>query len=154
MAIFKLKVTIFLWVCLVLPSILANPIKYCDKKGDYAVKVKGVEMKPDPVVSGEEAQFMISASSGKSISGGKVTISVNYLGIRVHSEDIDLCKETSCPVPAGDFALKHVQTLPGITPKGSYGLKMIVKDGDGKLLTCIKFNFKIVDGVAAYVSDS
>ncbi|XP_074294981.1 uncharacterized protein LOC141622859 [Silene latifolia] len=154
MAICKLKVVIFLWVCLVVPSILAKPIKYCDKKGNYAVKVKGVEMIPDPVVSGAEAQFKISASTGKSISGGKVTIRVNYLGVPIHSEDIDLCKETSCPVAAGDFALKHIQTLPGITPPGSYGLQMLVKDEAGKVLTCIRFSFKIVRGGGAYVSDS
>ncbi|XP_074268108.1 uncharacterized protein LOC141591617 [Silene latifolia] len=153
MAICRFKVTLFLWVCLVLPSILAKPIRYCDKKGHYDVKVKGVVMNPDPVVSGEKAEFKISASSGKSISGGKVSINVYFLGIFVHSEKIDLCKETPCPVGPGDFVLSHFQTLPGITPAGSYSLKMSIADDDNHLLTCIRFNFKIVRGARASVSE-
>lgn len=36
-----------------------------DRKGNYAVKVSGVEMSPDPVVRGKPATFSISASTGK-----------------------------------------------------------------------------------------
>lgn len=36
-----------------------------DKNGEYAVKVKGVDMSPDPVVRGKPATFRISASTGK-----------------------------------------------------------------------------------------
>jgi len=39
-----------------------------DKKGNYAIKVKGVELKPDPVKPGEPAVFNIYASSGSSLS--------------------------------------------------------------------------------------
>lgn len=39
-----------------------------DKKGNYAVKVKGVEFEPDPVKPGEPAVFKIYASSGNSVS--------------------------------------------------------------------------------------
>ncbi|KAL9238666.1 hypothetical protein vseg_013059 [Gypsophila vaccaria] len=154
MAIFRPKITLILLVCFAVSSILATSVRYCDKKGNkYAVKVKGVEMNPDPVVSGEQAEFKISAKSGKSISGGQVTISVYYLGIFVHSEDIDLCQETSCPIAPGDFVLSHVQTLPGITPPGPYSLKMKIKGNDNELLTCIRFNFKIVLGSQADVSE-
>ncbi|KAK9755821.1 hypothetical protein RND81_01G053400 [Saponaria officinalis] len=124
-----------------------------DKKGKYAVKVKGVEMNPDPVVSGEEAKFKISATSGKSITGGEVTITVYFHGIFVHSEKIDLCQETPCPIAPGDFVLSHVQTLPGITPAGPYSLKMSISGNDNELLTCIRFPFKIVRDSQAYVSE-
>lgn len=36
-----------------------------DRTGNYAVKVSGVDMSPDPVVRGEPATFKISASTGK-----------------------------------------------------------------------------------------
>lgn len=36
-----------------------------DKKANYDVKVEGVDMIPDPVVSGEPATFNIKASTGK-----------------------------------------------------------------------------------------
>ncbi|CAH2065506.1 unnamed protein product, partial [Thlaspi arvense] len=45
------------------------------------VKVSGVKISPDPVVSGEAATFKISGSTDKDISGGEVVISVSYFGI-------------------------------------------------------------------------
>lgn len=38
---------------------------YADKKGDYAVKVSGVEISPNPVVRGKPATFKISAATGE-----------------------------------------------------------------------------------------
>ncbi|KMT04966.1 hypothetical protein BVRB_7g171300 [Beta vulgaris subsp. vulgaris] len=152
MSICKLKVILFFWVCLAVPSILAKPVKYCDKKANYAVKVEGIEMHPDPVVPGKEAIFSISASSVGALPGGKVMIDVAYFGLHVHSETIDLCRETSCPVSAGDFVLSHKQTLPIFTPPGSYTLKMRMQDSNNHLLTCITFGFTI--GFGTSVSES
>lgn len=39
-------------------------IIHADKKQNYAVKVAGVDIVPDPVVRGKPATFKISASSG------------------------------------------------------------------------------------------
>ena len=36
-----------------------------DVKGDYDVKVKGVDISPNPVVRGKPATFSISAFTGK-----------------------------------------------------------------------------------------
>ncbi|KAK7257576.1 hypothetical protein RIF29_31637 [Crotalaria pallida] len=120
--------------------------KYCDKKEDYAVKVSAIEILPNPVVSGIPATFKISASSGKRISGGEVVIGVSYVGIPVHTERIDICEEVSCPIANGNFLLSHTQILPSITPPGPYALKLTLTDDADELLTCIKFNFKIVLG--------
>ncbi|XP_021720583.1 putative phosphatidylglycerol/phosphatidylinositol transfer protein DDB_G0282179 [Chenopodium quinoa] len=152
MAICKLQVFIFLCLCLSAPSILAKSVKKCDKKANYAVEVKGVEFHPDPVVPGKEAVFSISASSEEVISGGKVVIDVSYFGLHVHSETIDLCQETSCPIPAGDFVLSHKQTLPIFTPPGSYILKLRIMDSSNQLLSCGSFGFKIGFGESAYDS--
>jgi hypothetical protein len=35
-----------------------------DKKANYPVKVSGIEILPNPVVSGDPANFKISATSG------------------------------------------------------------------------------------------
>lgn len=61
-------------------------------------------------------EFLFILDAGKAISGGKVVISVSYVGVPVHSETIDLCKEVSCPVANGNFLISHTQTLPSITP--------------------------------------
>ncbi|KAK7263486.1 hypothetical protein RJT34_31077 [Clitoria ternatea] len=125
--------------------------RYCDKKADYAVKVSGIQISPNPVVRGDPATFKISATSGQAIHGGQVVIRVSFFGVPVHTEKIDLCKEVSCPVANGSFLLSHSQKLPAITPPGSYALEMTLKDDKDELLTCIKFNFKIVFG--SLVSD-
>ncbi|KAK7312693.1 hypothetical protein VNO77_36758 [Canavalia gladiata] len=124
--------------------------KYCDKK-NYAVKVSDIKISPNPVVRGNPATFKISATSGQAIYGGEVVIGVSYFGVSVHTERIDLCEEVSCPVANGNFLISHTQTLPAITPPGPYALKMTLKDDKDALLTCIKFNFKIVLG--SLVSD-
>lgn len=135
---------IFSLMILIKPSLqYTTPIKYCDKKANYAVKVEGVDMIPYPVVSGQPATFKISASSGQPISGGKLSLQVYFWGIRVHSESHDICEESSCPISAGKFVLSHTQVLPGIAPPGSYTLKMRMTDESNNQLTCISFNFKI-----------
>ncbi|XP_006291915.2 MD-2-related lipid-recognition protein ROSY1 [Capsella rubella] len=125
-----------------LPSLHATSFSYCDKRLD-PVKVTGIKISPDPVVSGKAATFKILGSTGEDISGGEVVISVYLFGIPVHTETHDLCDETACPVASGNFVLSHSQTLPSITPPGTYTLKMTIRDKNGGRLTCIKFKFKI-----------
>ncbi|XP_054811604.1 uncharacterized protein LOC129312864 [Prosopis cineraria] len=129
----------------------ARRVKYCDRKQNYAVKVSGVDILPDPVVRGKPATFKISASTGEAISGGKLIIEVSYFGVHVHTETRDLCEEVSCPVAAGNFEIAHTQTLPSFTPPGSYTLKMTMEDVNDEQLSCISFNFKI--GFGSSLSD-
>ncbi|XP_062082476.1 uncharacterized protein LOC133788865 [Humulus lupulus] len=141
----KLKLTLVVLsstLLLLFPPIPAADVKYCDNNIDYAVKVHGVKISPDPVVIGKPATFNISASTGQDIPGGKVVIKVSYYGLHVHTETHNLCEEISCPIAAGNFVLSHSQTLPAFAPPGSYTLKMTMEDKH-QLLTCISFNFKI-----------
>ncbi|KAK6147383.1 hypothetical protein DH2020_018295 [Rehmannia glutinosa] len=131
-------------LCLLVPLISAKStdVRYCNKK-DYAVKVSGLEINPYPISRGKLTTFEIAASTNEAISGGKLVIDVSYFGFHIHSEDHDLCSETSCPVSVGDFVVSHSQELPGITPPGSYTLKMTMVDANKKQLTCITFDFSI-----------
>ncbi|ESQ45956.1 hypothetical protein EUTSA_v10010794mg [Eutrema salsugineum] len=133
---------LLLFTLFLLPSLLATSFRSCDKRLD-PVKVKGVEISPDPVVSGKPATFKISGSTDEDISGGKVVISVSFVGVHIHTETHDLCNETSCPIAPGSFVLSHSQTLPVFTPPGTYTLKMTMNDKNGKQLSCISFKFKI-----------
>lgn len=47
-------------------NVNAISIKYSGGKDDYAVKVQGVKILPDPVVRGKPATFNISATTGMS----------------------------------------------------------------------------------------
>ncbi|KAJ3707241.1 hypothetical protein LUZ61_010946 [Rhynchospora tenuis] len=126
----------------------AVSVEYCNKKANYVVSVNSVDIIPNPVIRGENAIFNISASTDKSITGGKLTIDVKYFFFNVDHETHDLCEETSCPA-TGNFAIAHQQVLPGYTPPGSYTITMKMEDSNGKELTCISFGFSI-----GFVADS
>ncbi|XP_012446715.1 uncharacterized protein LOC105770181 [Gossypium raimondii] len=153
---FKLFVLPFLSISLLfLPFLQATDFDYCDNKGNYVVKVDGVDISPNPVISGKPATFTISASTGQAITGGKAVIDVYFFGFHIHQETHDLCEETSCPITVGNFVLSHNQVLPGFTPPGSYKLKMTLSGAGIKQLTCISFDFKISFGASeSSVSDS
>ncbi|KAJ9184591.1 hypothetical protein P3X46_004303 [Hevea brasiliensis] len=137
---------------LIVPLTQATDVKYCNGKTDYDVKVKAVEISPNPVERGKPATFSIFATAGEAISGGKLVIEVAYFGWHIHSETHDLCEETTCPVSDGEFVVSHSQVLPGYTPPGSYSLKMKMYDGKNHELTCIGFDFSI--GFASPITDS
>ncbi|KAH6762100.1 MD-2-related lipid recognition domain-containing protein / ML domain-containing protein [Perilla frutescens var. hirtella] len=132
-------------LCLAVPLISATEtaVKYCNNKANYIVKVNGLDIDPYPISKNKNTTFTISATTAEPITGGKLVIDVTYFWFHVHSEDHDLCKKTSCPVAVGDFLVSHSQELPGITPPGSYTLKMTMVDGNKKELTCINFDFSI-----------
>ncbi|XP_076903845.1 uncharacterized protein LOC143559022 [Bidens hawaiensis] len=122
---------------------LAGPTGLCGDLPLHAVKVSGVEIDPYPIVRGKETTFTITASTETPISGGNLVIDVSYYFFGVYSETSDLCNKTSCPVTTGDFAISHSQSLPSVTPPGSYTLTMKLQDGKKKELTCITFDFSI-----------
>ncbi|XP_047975163.1 putative phosphatidylglycerol/phosphatidylinositol transfer protein DDB_G0282179 [Salvia hispanica] len=132
-------------LCLLVPLISAKAadVKYCDKKANYIVKVNGLDIDPYPISRGSNTTFAISATTGQPITGGKLVIDVSYFWFHVHSEDRDLCQDTSCPINVGDFLVSHSQELPGITPPGSYTLTMKMVDGNNNQLTCITVDFSI-----------
>uniref|UniRef100_A0A0C9RG92 TSA: Wollemia nobilis Ref_Wollemi_Transcript_28510_871 transcribed RNA sequence n=1 Tax=Wollemia nobilis TaxID=56998 RepID=A0A0C9RG92_9CONI len=117
---------------------------YCGSEDSYLVKVKSVDIDPNPVVSGKPATFTISATSENGITGGKLTIEVFFYGVRVHTESHDLCTKTTCPVEQGAFTLTNSQSLPGFTPPGAYRIRMKMIDADDNVLTCIYIKFNIV----------
>ncbi|KAL2985953.1 hypothetical protein AAZX31_12G179800 [Glycine max] len=118
---------------------------------NYAVKVSGIEITPDPVVRARPATFKISAATGEAIYGGKWVTAVAYFGFVVLKEIHDFCEEISCPVATGSFVAAHTQKLPAFAPPGSYTVEMTLKNDNNEPLTCITFKFKIVFG--SFVSD-
>ncbi|KAF3657580.1 hypothetical protein CQW23_24607 [Capsicum baccatum] len=144
MAVKLFVVALFFSMCILFPFASADStdFQYCNKKADYAVKVSGVDITPYPVKGGKETTFSIAATTDKNISGGKLVIDVKYLFLHVHQESHDICKETSCPA-SGDFVISHTQALPGMTPPGSYTLKMKMMDGNNHELSCITFGFSV-----------
>lgn len=121
----------------------AKPV-YCDLDKNLPVKVQSMDIDPNPVVRGKPATFTISATSNRTIAGGKISIDVLFYGLIVYTESHDLCTQTTCPIKQGSFVLTNSQSLPGFTPAGDYRLRLKMKDAVDKVLTCVYFNFKIV----------
>ncbi|XP_015062616.1 putative phosphatidylglycerol/phosphatidylinositol transfer protein DDB_G0282179 [Solanum pennellii] len=144
MAAMKLFITLLFLLCLVssLTSATSTDFDYCNKKANYDVKVSQIDITPYPIKGGRTTTFSITAETGRNLTGGKLEIDVKYFFLNVHHEDIDLCKETSCPA-SGDFVISHSQELPGFTPPGSYTLTMKMVDEKNKQLSCITFSFSI-----------
>ncbi|KAJ3669951.1 hypothetical protein LUZ60_010275 [Juncus effusus] len=120
----------------------AVSVSYCKKNVKYPVSVSSVDIDPNPVVGGKPATFNISASTEESYSEGSLVIDVKYFFFHVYQETDNICDKTSCPIN-GDFVLTHKQTLPSLTPPGSYTIQMTMKDSDNNVLTCISFDFSI-----------
>ncbi|XP_057441663.1 uncharacterized protein LOC130733465 isoform X2 [Lotus japonicus] len=108
----------------------AQSLKYCDKNADYAVKVSGVEILPDPVVRGVPFTFKIAAYTGEPIPSGDLLYEISYAGIEGEPATFlhDLCEEAPCPVPAGHFKLVHTELLPSVTPPLSLSLSLSLEN--------------------------
>ncbi|KAL4591868.1 hypothetical protein LXL04_004842 [Taraxacum kok-saghyz] len=139
----KMFVVLLCSAFLIAPFADAIDVKYCNKKNSYDVKVSGVEITPSPITRDVDTTFTISATTDTPIPGGSLQIDVSYYFFGVYSETSDLCTKTSCPVDAGEFEISHTQSLPSVTPPGSYTLTMKLKDANKKELTCITFDFSI-----------
>ncbi|KAL0752251.1 hypothetical protein Bca101_034254 [Brassica carinata] len=113
-------------------------VQYCEENAEYEVKVKEVNISPNPIAQGEPATELPLPSLPP-----QLVIEVTYFGWHIHSETHELCSETTCPVETGDFLVAHSQVLPGYTPPGSYSLQMKMLDAQKKELTCIKFSIDI-----------
>ncbi|XP_024541094.1 putative phosphatidylglycerol/phosphatidylinositol transfer protein DDB_G0282179 [Selaginella moellendorffii] len=122
---------------------VASSWELCDKYKSYSVKIKDVEVLPDPVVSGQDAAFVVPASTSVPIKSGTVIVTVLWHNIPVHREVDDLCEKTKCPIAAGDFVLNSTQALPGFTPSGKYKIRMQIVQGSS-LLACANIQFQIV----------
>lgn len=118
--------------------------KDCGDTSDRLVKVKNITMLPDPAVSGKEFTLSIPAISEKALTGGTVTVKVFLFGFPIHTESDSLCKKTACPVGPGEFSLTNTQSLPWITPAGTYKVQLTALDDSGGQLFCEDIDFKIV----------
>jgi len=127
-------------------AIAAKPSDWhlCDKHANYAVVVKNVTISPDPVVSGEDATFIVPAYTEKEITAGEVVVTVSFHGVPVHVERDDICNKAECPIAPGDFVLKNTEVLPGFTPPGSYKIKLQFLSPDDEQLACANIDFSIV----------
>ena len=84
----------------------------------------------------------------QAIPGGQLQLSVMWRGWRVHTETMDLCASTACPIAAGPLTIANTQRLPSIAPPGQYSIRLEASGGGGAAgsnpsLMCIQMHFDI-----------
>ncbi|CAA6658441.1 unnamed protein product [Spirodela intermedia] len=110
-----------------------------DKQADYAVKVKGVQINPNPVVRGKPAKFSLSAITGIS------AIFKPLLSLLSPSPLDSFLDFVSWLM---DLFLSHVTEDGRVASHetfcpGSYTLTMKLLGQDESQLSCVSFDFKI-----------
>lgn len=101
--------------------------------------IKDVNL-PEFLIAGEEVQVQVTHTPNKYISKGRFHVELDVEGVKVHSQDFELCTVTKCseliPHTASSslFKFKVPKEIPG-----GFGttLKIIVNDHDGAQLGCV-----------------
>lgn len=85
--------------------------------GEGRVGIAAARAAPDPVLTGGEATFTVSADvSGGGIQGGGLEATVSYLGFVVFSTRGALCEALACPLSPGPAMLQFMERMPVIAP--------------------------------------
>jgi len=132
------------------------PWKSCATGADH-LKISSVDLIPDTPSPGKPVTIKFVGDLDKAISGGVTHLEVAYLGIKILSKDFDTCTlspEFPCPIKAGHLDLSITETIPAVTPRGSYTGKVQMWDQDRQEVTCVTFAVKIQYGLDDYVLDS
>jgi len=123
----------------------SQPFTSCNKDGDRGT-VDTIEITPYPLVRGKDAVITYTGTlgSGAPVTGGKGVLNLYKGVLQIYSETKDICTVTTCPVQPGAITGSLTQSVPWITPPGTYASKMILTDQDGQELNCVATNVQIV----------
>lgn len=105
--------------------------------GEGTLTVENLSLSPNDPKIGDDVQIIGNGTLSSQVTQGKVSLSVTLDGFKIYSTDVDICDETSCPIPAGPIALNESISVPSLFLPGEYTLK-----ADGGDLGCIKATVK------------
>ncbi|CAL9223109.1 unnamed protein product [Arabidopsis halleri] len=107
MAISHAQPLLLLLVSLLFSSALCGPrFKTCNTGLQYPVKVKSVEISPDPVKRSGNGEITITAITNKEIPDGViVNLKLAISMFLVSTKSYSLCDITACPVAPGPIVL-------------------------------------------------
>lgn len=104
-------------------------------------------MTPDPPKKGQDVTVAASGTLDEQVTSGKINVEVEFLGIKVVNETLDLCKTISkyqqCPIAQGPLSVKVTESLPSDAPSGHYTGKAVISDQSGSQIACIALDFNL-----------
>jgi len=115
--------------------------------GDAPFVPSSVTLDPYPPHPGTEVLFQIVGVADRNMTGGKFEAEVFAVefgfDFPVYEESKDLCTRTVCPIVKGNVTFTYDKLLPGVTPPGTYHVKLDAKDLSGTLEMCLSLDFQI-----------
>lgn len=124
-----------------------SPFTNCGTSSDK-LSIQSMSVSPSPLVAGNAFSVNFQGQLSEDLTGGKVSVSVKFIGIPVFSKTYDLCELVaqggqSCPVKAGGLSISKSENFPSQAPAGSYTGQVTVTDQSGAEVTCVKFALTI-----------
>lgn len=128
----------------------------CDKAAPYHLKIDSLTFDPSPLQVGKPFSLTLKGNLDKSIRGGKSTMDVSYLGVKILSKTVMNCDYPAlfkCPTDVGPHTYSISDTIPAVTPRGTYSGKLSAVDQDGEQIICIQFKTSVKMGLDDPVVD-
>jgi len=107
-------------------------------------KVGTVSILPDPPVKGKNLTVIVTGTISKEITKGNLKLDVKYSFVTIMDKTLDLCQETSCPIPAGEFKKSITDVIPDVAPTTAvYYITATASDETDEEILCAKVQFKM-----------
>ena len=133
---------------LLLASTLCAPATWssCGSSSDVGVANK-VELTPAAPArqTAESIFFEGTLKDGEVVSGGSVSLIIQYLGLTLYSQHADVCTLVQCPLK-GDFSATLTipsSAIPSYSPPGAYVGQAKITDQANNQIACVNVNFSL-----------
>ena len=121
----------------------------CGRPNDM-LRVDSLEITPYPPLKGQKVTVSLKANVNESFSfdaGLVLQIKKGKLVLKTFRENVCelLSRDLStpqCPLSLGPKEISVTEELPGVMPRGNYGIEILAKDGN-KQMACIKFDLSM-----------
>mmetsp|Transcript_12816 Transcript_12816/g.14234 ORF Transcript_12816/g.14234 Transcript_12816/m.14234 type:complete len:150 (-) Transcript_12816:81-530(-) len=122
--------------------------KLCMQSDNPSFKVTSVVMEPYPAIAGKMATVHSTGMKTEAETGGTWSTTVLLDGLPVHHFTGSICDPPlipSCPCPCkpGNYTTSQSMEVPSYAITDTYTGQYIAKDENGKLVSCISYEFSI-----------
>eukprot|EP01025_Chloroclados_australasicus_P045956 TRINITY_DN50706_c0_g1_i1.p3 TRINITY_DN50706_c0_g1~~TRINITY_DN50706_c0_g1_i1.p3 ORF type:complete len:227 (+),score=31.94 TRINITY_DN50706_c0_g1_i1:44-682(+) len=118
----------------------------CGSSSDHLKNLQ-ISVTPDPPKKGQDVTIAASGTLDEEVSSGKITVEVEFLGIKVVNKTLDLCQTISkyqqCPIKQGPLSVKLTESLPSDAPSGHYTGKATITAQSGAEVACVSLDFNL-----------